>query len=124
LNAVVAEWVAKAEGDYLTASREFMISSSPNYDAVCFHAQQCVEKLMKAVLIDRGIVAPYTHDLGMLDLLLKPVLANLPCSAPDLEFLTSSAVWFRYPGKSAGAGEAKRAMEICGALRPVLIATL
>jgi len=34
------EWIAKAEGDYRTAGREWRVRRDPNYDAVCFHAQQ------------------------------------------------------------------------------------
>ena len=48
MNETIREWVAKAEADYATAQRELCVKSSPNYDGVCFHAQQCVEKLMKA----------------------------------------------------------------------------
>ena len=50
MNATVREWITKAEADYWTASRELQVSERPNYDAVCFHAQQCIEKLTKEVL--------------------------------------------------------------------------
>ena len=43
-----AEWIQKAEGDRGTARREFAVEDTPNYDAVCFHAQQCAEKYLKA----------------------------------------------------------------------------
>jgi len=38
MNEVVREWVDKAEGDFLTARREFA-AQPPNFDAVCYHAQ-------------------------------------------------------------------------------------
>ena len=44
MNELTTEWVAKAEGDYATAERELRARRRPNYDAVCFHAQQTVEK--------------------------------------------------------------------------------
>ena len=50
MNEVVREWIDKAEGDYLTATRE-VGADPPNYDAACFHAQQCIEKLLKGLLI-------------------------------------------------------------------------
>ena len=53
MNEVAQEWINKAEGDYLTATRE-ADASPPNYDAVCFHAQQCIEKLLKALLTTKG----------------------------------------------------------------------
>ena len=68
MNEVIEEWVRKAEGDYRTALREMAVTEDPNYDAVCFHAQQCIEKLVKAALIARSIVPPKSHDLPTLGL--------------------------------------------------------
>jgi len=48
MNPLTIEWVNKAEADLLTARREFRTRKSPNYDAVCFHAQQAVEKVLKS----------------------------------------------------------------------------
>lgn len=47
------EWVDKAEGDATVAERE-LAAPNPVSDAVCFHAQQCVEKYLKGVLEERG----------------------------------------------------------------------
>jgi HEPN domain-containing protein len=49
MKPTTVEWVAKAEGDFLTAGRELRARKSPNYDAVCFHAQQCAEKYLNAL---------------------------------------------------------------------------
>lgn len=57
------EWVEKAEGDFATASRELRARKSPNYDAVCFHAQQCIEKYLKARLQEADIAFGRTHNL-------------------------------------------------------------
>jgi hypothetical protein len=38
MTPLTLEWVGKAEGDFVTANREFRSRKSPNYDAVCFHA--------------------------------------------------------------------------------------
>jgi HEPN domain-containing protein len=46
MNNIVDEWVEKAEGDFRTAEREARVRKAPNYDAVCFHAQQCAEKYL------------------------------------------------------------------------------
>lgn len=35
------EWISKAEGDWHSAQRENRARKQPNYDAACFHAQQC-----------------------------------------------------------------------------------
>jgi HEPN domain-containing protein len=71
MNLVVSEWIQKAEGDYRTASRELRAPDEPNFDAACYHAQQCAEKLMKAVLIAIGVTPPHTHNLIVLDGLLR-----------------------------------------------------
>ncbi len=50
MNTIIAEWVQKAEGDFSTALREWRARKNRNHDAACFHAQQCIEKYLKAVL--------------------------------------------------------------------------
>jgi len=40
MNPLVAEWIAKAEGDFVSALREFRARKQPNYDSACFHARQ------------------------------------------------------------------------------------
>ncbi len=66
MNPLTLEWVKKAEGDYATARRERAAAESPNFGAVCFHAQQCAEKYRKARLVEAGVAFRRTHDLGLL----------------------------------------------------------
>ena len=120
MNEIVNEWREKADGDFLTAVREFGVTDHPNYDAVCFHAQQCVEKLMKAVLTSRGQQPPHTHDLIRLDELLKSCVPGWSWPLPDLRLLDRAAVGFRYPGESADYEEAQLALQIATALRESL----
>lgn len=103
MNATIKEWVDKATGDYHTASRELQVSHEPNFDAVCFHAQQCIEKLMKAGLIQHGVVPPRTHNLIHLDQLLAAADKTWAWPVADLRFLSRAAVAFRYPGEAAGS---------------------
>ena len=124
MNDVIKEWLAKADGDFRTAQRELAAVEAPNLDAVCFHAQQCIEKLMKALLIARGELPPKTHDLVFL-------ADTLFCGNPDwqwpedeLRFLSRAAVAFRYPGESAEAADAAEAVEIAARLRTALLARL
>ena len=121
MNATIREWIEKAEADLATARRELVASDFPNYDAVCFHAQQCVEKLMKALLIQLGITPPKTHQLLALHNLLKPVCADWDPRIEDLRFLSRAAVDFRYPGESADQTEAQEAVEIATKLREILV---
>ena len=112
MNDTVKEWIDKAERDLATAKRELAAVEQPNYDAVCFHAQQGIEKLMKALLIQLGAIPTKTHDLSFLDQLLSPVCPKWSWPSDDLRFLTRAAVAFRYPGESADREEAAQALDI------------
>lgn len=121
---LTAEWVEKAEGDYATAQRELRARTSPNYDAACFHAQQCVEKYLKARLQEAVIPIPYTHDLVvLLNLLLviEPAWATL---ATDARALTVFAVAYRYPGAAADRVIARDALTRCRLIRKAVRASL
>lgn len=124
MNDVIKEWLAKADGDYCTAVRELAVSDTPNFDAVCFHAQQCVEKLMKAVLIARRELPAKTHDLAVLANAIGGHFADERWSVEDLRFLSRAAVAFRYPGESAERDEAAEALAIAGRLREDLVAMI
>jgi HEPN domain-containing protein len=80
--------------------RELRARKDPNYDDGCFHAQQCIEKYLKALLQENGIPFPKTHQLEKLVDLMSPDPAWLTIRA-RLVPLNSYAVNFRYPGHSA-----------------------
>lgn len=124
MNEIVREWIAKAEGDFRTACREFEAADFPNFDAVCFHAQQCVEKLMKGLLIANGKVPSKTHDLLYLSDLLRPHLSEPLALEDEIKYLTRAAVDFRYPGESAEREEAEESLRICTLLREKLLKLL
>ena len=52
------EWVAKAEEDAAVAERESRVRRTPSPGAVCYHAQQAIEKYLKAVLQQQGHPIP------------------------------------------------------------------
>ena len=109
MNALTAEWVEKAEGDFATAGREVRARKQPNYDATCFHAQQAAEKYLKAYLQEHGTSIPRTHSLIEL---LELVLTFDPGTEPqrsNLIILDRYAVRYRYPGDSADRKEARQA---------------
>lgn len=118
------EWIEKAEGHYRTACREWRVRRLPNYDAVCFHAQQASEKYLKSRLQDADIAFEKTHNLiRLLDLVLI-VEPTWDAFRPDLGVLNQFAVAFRYPGESARKTNATQAMKICKALRAEVRAVL
>lgn len=57
------EWVKKAENDFKVASQLLRRRKDVVPDAACFFCQQCVEKYLKARLLEAGIAFPRTHDL-------------------------------------------------------------
>lgn len=64
--------------------------------AICFHAQQSVEKSLKAVLTSRGVAFPRTHNLEELAQLVAERPISLPVPARELRRLNPFAVEFRY----------------------------
>ncbi|MFH1969354.1 MAG: HEPN domain-containing protein [Verrucomicrobiota bacterium] len=111
------EWVDKAEADLATAGRELRARRRPNFDAACFHAQQCAEKYLKARLVEADISFPKTHDLeALLDLIL-PREPLWEAFRPKLNDLASFAITFRYPGESATREMAKTAVSACQSIR-------
>jgi HEPN domain-containing protein len=55
---------------------------------VAFHAQQTVEKTLKAMLASRGVEVPFTHDLGALEELCTSSSIAIPDELADLDRLT------------------------------------
>ena len=124
MNSVVEEWISKAEGDFRVAERESRATEAPNHDAVCFHCQQCVEKLLKAALLLHGQTPPRIHDLAALDSQLRELLPSWEWPREDLRYLSAAAVLFRYPGESADADDARRALDVCRRMRGSLFELL
>lgn len=63
---------------------------------VCFHAQQVVEKCLKAVLIYHEKDPTRTHDLNNIAYLLMENTIILPLSVEEISKLNPYAVIFRY----------------------------
>ncbi len=63
-------WTQIAETDFLTARSHLRKTERYRY-IVCFHAQQSVEKYLKAILVSKFVEFPKTHDLLALNHLLE-----------------------------------------------------
>ncbi len=93
----VRQWKEKAQSDWMTV--EILLASEVcPADAACFHCQQFVEKLLKAVLTLHGVEAPRTHDLRRLIELAGPYVSGLCELADSSDMLTVHGVESRYPG--------------------------
>jgi HEPN domain-containing protein len=117
MNPEVHEWVAKAEGDLVSAGREYRARKSPNYDSACFHAQQFIEKYLKARLVEAGIYFPRIHDLGQLLNLVVPVEPMWESFRLAFNRVSYYAVDFRYPGEFSTKDDAKEAIKVCREFR-------
>ena len=124
MKPMTQEWITKAEGDFHTAQREVLAEEYPNYDAACFHAQQCAEKYLKAALVESGIDFPKTHDLGAILNLAIAIEPEWESLRRELDSLTDRAVEVRYPGCFTEAQEAKDAVAIANKVRQVVRAAL
>jgi len=124
MNDVIREWLQKAEGDFRTAQRELLVQQDSNFDAVCFHAQQCIEKLIKALLISHQTSPGKTHNLIFLSQELQQVHEGWDPDLKDLRMLTHAAVAFRYPGETAEVADAEEAFVTAARLRDQLLQQL
>ena len=114
---LVKEWTKKAEEDCLAVEELYKISVRRFATIICFHAQQCAEKYLKALLISRNIEPPRTHSLEtLLDLIVDNVPELGQCR-DMLTDLTPYRVECRYPGVAATPDDAEYCIETVRELR-------
>ncbi len=115
---VVREWAEKAEHDLKNAEHTLTLADDCPFDTVCFHAQQCGEKYLKALLTYLEIQFPKTHDLTELYILI-PEYIFTDITIDGLAELNPYAVEARYPGDwdPITRTEADRAVEVAKKLR-------
>jgi HEPN domain-containing protein len=65
-NPIVSEWIEKAEADWELVGLAASSGNSKLRDGVVYHAQQCIEKLLKARLLQLGQSLRKIHDLSNL----------------------------------------------------------
>lgn len=109
-------WVAHAEEDF-TLAHAALKRKQPLAFGACFHAQQCAEKYIKALLILKGANFPKTHDLLMLSNLCSSNGIFLEIDPKHLNTLTDYAVRTRYPGNDPTSEDAKEALELAKMVR-------
>jgi HEPN domain-containing protein len=115
---IVQQWVQKADHDLLNATHTLKLGAPGPTDTVSFHAQQCIEKYLKALLTWNGLDFPKTHNvtilLGRLPSRVRPEL-----SVVEQERLTDFATITRYPGdyEPIALTEARRAVTLARRVR-------
>ncbi len=122
----VAAWIRSARGDLASAeSLARHRDEGTSASAAAFHAQQAVEKALKALLMHRAIAFPPRHDLSLLvtrlphegfddavaDLTKYAVEQRYPANAQDPMELTADVTWSEVAGAVDTAREVLRAVE-------------
>jgi len=122
---LVRQWIEKAEHDLRNAEHTLKLKKNCPFDTVCFHAQQCAEKYLKALLVARGIAFPKTHDLRAI-IQLAPAEIELGLQMDLLFILTQYAVDARYPEEEEQITrqEAKQAVAVARQVREAVRANL
>ena len=93
----VRQWVARAENDLRNAEHTLTLQDNCPFDTVCFHAQQCAEKYLKALLVFRSTDFPKTHDLVILLRLLSGG-ESIAMPVDEVQPLNRYTIEARYPG--------------------------
>ena len=119
MKKITSEWIKKAEGDFKVANRE-SVTKDPVYDSICFHCHQCIEKYLKAILVENNISFEKIHDLEILMDHCKSILSELENNRENFIWLTQFSVRIRYPGFDATKRDAKKAISIAKKLRGII----
>ena len=114
------EWIERAEDDWDAAQRLHRARTRANYGLVCFHAQQCAEKYLKARLEEAGLPIQKTHNLISLLTQVRAVEPGWSSLQAELIGLNAYSVATRYPGQTASKINAKHAMSDCKAVRKMI----
>ena len=124
IRPLVVEWIKKADLDFSTTVR---LSAEPEFrDIVVFHAQQAVEKYLKALLTRHQTEFPKTHVIRRLLLLLRPVDPALADALEDANWLSPFGVDIRYPADFPETlpGDEARALELARRVKNAVMAAL
>ncbi|MBI3343045.1 HEPN domain-containing protein [Candidatus Gottesmanbacteria bacterium] len=94
------EWLFFADSDLALARQA---AESTIYHLACFHAQQAVEKLLKALLVARGTVPPKTHSLRELYPVASRHVHGIEAHFSALKMLERYYAPTRYPDALPGS---------------------
>jgi HEPN domain-containing protein len=102
MSEAVQRWLRVADAD-LAAAEHNLATGFPHHWVTAFHAQQAVEKYLKAYLVARGDDEfPFTHNIRQLRLRLASHDVALAESTIAADPLTPYATLSRYPEREVG----------------------
>lgn len=116
--AVALAWLDKADSDLANARSTIKMRRNCPYDTNCFHAQQSVEKCLKALLVWNGLEVTRSHDISAL-LAMLPDRSRPGLTVREASLLSHYAIVTRYPGEEEPftKEEAQQALSIAGQVR-------
>ena len=136
MNPLTLEWVELAELDYAVIQMFLpQLATRGSANKICFNAQQCIEKYLKAWLQEANRPTPRTHDLNELLDLIVPSLPAWEAWRADFSAFGKYAKVekspfrqrtfrslmsiedVRYPGHFPTGVDAERAVRICDEVR-------
>jgi HEPN domain-containing protein len=97
------------------AARELLPVDRVTDAIIAFHAQQAVEKVLKAVLASREVEFPFTHDLRALEEQCASNGITIPSELDDLDLLTPYAARARYEAPDPATVDRKTALALASA---------
>ena len=105
-------WLQRARSD-LQLGRAALNTPGVLPEDAAFHAQQCAEKALKALLLHHEVAFPKTHNIEVLLDLLKAQGLNIPKGVDESFELSEYAVQTRYPGEwePVTKAEARKSIE-------------
>ena len=95
---LTAEWIEKAEEDFLSASHLAAAEKLTPHNVTCFLCQQAGEKWLKARLCEDDLPFQKMHDLRQLLVLLKDAYPEWIALMDQARRLSFYSVSTRYPG--------------------------
>ncbi|MBJ6748609.1 HEPN domain-containing protein [Geomonas anaerohicana] len=121
-NEIVGMWLHKADNDLQNIRNNLAAEEIPT-DTICFHAQQAIEKVLKAVLVAHGQNVSKTHDLVRLLTEVLEFIPELSQYEDSLEEITEYGVAVRYPNgfTEPSLDEAVKAYEIAKEIRSQIL---
>jgi HEPN domain-containing protein len=119
------QWLIKAQEDW-DVVQILIKDPNPPTGSVCFHCQQCAEKLIKAVLTRNSVEFPKTHDIERLIKLTGNFVSGLDELSPFAQKLTAHGVNTRYPAdmKIVDLSEMNEVVEITEKFRKVILSAI
>lgn len=122
---LVGQWLDKAEED-LAVIEHLTTENTAHLPAIGFHAQQAVEKFLKAFLVYHQVEFPKTHDIDEILGLVATIDVSLAESLRESISLTPYGVEIRYPSDfpEMTPEDAREAMKLAAKTRDAIRSAL